>query len=1302
MPEPSTSKGITASVHHATVIVGTLKRLSEIGATPYLKEVARVALLILHKAQSVRTNRDQCAILIEKMDEVLGIIIQLCAETSITLPPNLFDDMGRFAETLKKIESFMRTQQDMGMLKRFFRQKENTAQLEDCKAGLGQALDAFSATITVDAVGYLTEITAARERNHQKLLELIADDFSFDQVSSIDTSSKGLNGSTVSLSLLPLAPRIFYGREFELQDVTDLLLQDSPRVAILGPGGVGKTCLATSVLYRPEIVAKYRKRYFVSCEGAGSVEDLELVVAAHLGLERTERISKTIVKHLSAESSFLLVLDNFETPWEPISGRAKVEDFLSVLTELPHLALLVTMRGQERPSKIRWTRPFIRVLSPLSAEAARKTFMVIADIIDSDQQHVTELLALTGNLPLVVTLMAHVADFEGCLTVLSRWKTESVALVSNGHDKRSNFTLSLGLSLSSPRMESCPGALQLLSLLSLLPDGILDVDLLNSSCPIPDLLGCKSTLLRTSLADIEANRRLTVLAPVRELIRKIHPPSYAVVHQLRLHWDKLLMLWRTYQMPWRDLGPRLAGNAGNIASLLKYGLEVGAPDLKEVLHGIFHLDTFTGRTYGYHPPLMTEIDAHIERLDDNQLRGFYVCYLFNQGSTTPISPSEAPDRIAQGCSYFQAAGDLTGEAGLQDSVATYYLRLGDVQKASLHADISLSLADDADDNFCRNRALCLVSTCQLKKGKFREALLLARRAQSVARRLGNLPGETEALKQEAEAYISLGNFSRAINVCSLVRQLVVATGLEGTLVEVSARDLEGDLHLHKTAYVEARRAHELILEQSSRDKFTLFHGNSLVTIASIDVVLGALNSEAEVQAALEVPRQIFTSRGYLCGLPICDKIVADLFFAKARTLEAVEMYEKCVRAFRGESADLFSECVLKLGDITLMSHDVRSASRWAMVSLAHGKTTGSASIVSWSFLLLGDIFRVDGENETSSALFQVALDDFTRMDIYRGKAECLLRLAEFDDKPGKHVAAVDRLAQARHELLKAGMIVEADTALALLSPTTRKMSRMMLAAFQQQRLRNHEESISEMFTADQQQATPAPPSTLGFTSNLAMTTMPITHKMRPMRRRIGAPTSDDEDGEDGERSFDLFERESYEMIMDPKVPLAMSSDEEYEKWSDGLFEPESWENAQNYACRAGNSQTETFVIYSPGDDVPQTYGSSTSKSLSMNDVNCLHTNLGMGGCVVSVHEPIEAAAWIENNWGNPLLASIQDSGCCGPVPFMLFPTKPALAIFGGPDDPFLTSAAESLAKLSGFHVVIRPAGENPMGTSCVL
>lgn len=99
--------------------------------------------------------------------------------------------------------------------------------------------------------------------------------------------------------------------------------------------------------------------------------------------------------------------------------------------------------------------------------------------------------------------------------------------------------------------------------------------------------------------------------------------------------------------------------------------------------------------------------------------------------------------IAQGSKYFQLAGDLTGEgmtlfiefsetdhrlARLQSAASSHYLRVGDINKASVHADISLTLADKADSNLWRNRALCIASTCLRMKGKFREALSLARRA----------------------------------------------------------------------------------------------------------------------------------------------------------------------------------------------------------------------------------------------------------------------------------------------------------------------------------------------------------------------------------------------------------------------------------------------------------------------------------------------------------------------------------------------------------------------------------------------
>ncbi|KAJ7218219.1 hypothetical protein C8J57DRAFT_1732300 [Mycena rebaudengoi] len=53
--------------------------------------------------------------------------------------------------------------------------------------------------------------------------------------------------------------------ESELQDVVNILIQDSAHIAILGAGGMGKTSLATAALHNPQVEAKYSHRYFVPC-----------------------------------------------------------------------------------------------------------------------------------------------------------------------------------------------------------------------------------------------------------------------------------------------------------------------------------------------------------------------------------------------------------------------------------------------------------------------------------------------------------------------------------------------------------------------------------------------------------------------------------------------------------------------------------------------------------------------------------------------------------------------------------------------------------------------------------------------------------------------------------------------------------------------------------------------------------------------------------------------------------------------------------------------------------------------------
>ncbi|KAJ6600405.1 P-loop containing nucleoside triphosphate hydrolase protein, partial [Mycena vulgaris] len=380
---------------------------------------------------------------------------------------------------------------------------------------------------------------------------------------------------------LPAQPNIFHGRDSELDEIVESLGRESARIAILGTGGVGKTSLARAALHHPQISARFSQRLFVPCDSATSSSDLAALVASYLGLNAERDPTKSIVRYFLGVPSCLLVLDNFETPWEPAESRAAVEEFLSVLSDISHLALIITLRGAERPGKIAWTRPFLSPLDTLTDHAARQTFLDIADDVH-EEEDIQKLLSLTGNLPLAVQLIAHLADYEGCSQVLSRWAIEKTSLLSDGYDKRSNLELSIEVSLSSPRMMTYPNAKTLLSLLSLLPDGLSDTELTQSSLPLQDILTCKAALLQTSLAYIDRDSRLKALVPIREYMSTVNPPPPALVHSLRQYFHTLLQLYRKYHgLRLSQVVDRIAPNLGNLQSIIMDGLNLHNPDLRE-------------------------------------------------------------------------------------------------------------------------------------------------------------------------------------------------------------------------------------------------------------------------------------------------------------------------------------------------------------------------------------------------------------------------------------------------------------------------------------------------------------------------------------------------------------------------------------------------------------------------------------------------------------------------------------------------------------------------------------------------
>jgi predicted ATPase len=117
----------------------------------------------------------------------------------------------------------------------------------------------------------------------------------------------------------------------------------SPRIAILGAGGMGKTSLSKAVLHHLEMGSRYEQhRFFVPCDTVSTCIQLAGLIGAHLGLRAGTDLTGPVINHFSTGRPTLLILDNLETVWEPAESRADLERFLCHLTDVDHLALIVS------------------------------------------------------------------------------------------------------------------------------------------------------------------------------------------------------------------------------------------------------------------------------------------------------------------------------------------------------------------------------------------------------------------------------------------------------------------------------------------------------------------------------------------------------------------------------------------------------------------------------------------------------------------------------------------------------------------------------------------------------------------------------------------------------------------------------------------------------------------------------------------------------------------------------------------------------------------------------------------------
>jgi len=347
--------------------------------------------------------------------------------------------------------------------------------------------------------------------------------------------------------LLPARPTVFHGRDKEVEClVAQALVIGSAPIGVLGPGGIGKTALALEVLHNPFIQNHFKdERYFLSCDGATSPDEVLVQLAVKLGVQQSQDTSlwSSTVEAIRSCQRALIVLDNFESILSPKkeSLREASEGFLAQLVVLDELTVVVTARGKQLPGNLTWSKAGTVELEKLSPAAARSTFKDLCCVkpavlaSEAEDTALTTLLREVDFVPLAVNLLARHDDPPSIL--LREWsKYHTVSLEAMHHDgtrPELSYPVSIKISLDQlPTETSSRRPRELLSLIAHLPAGLFPsvVGLLRSTIPNLDLAA--QDLLDHSIVHTGSYGELWMLKPVRHYVAVSFPISAAALFVL--------------------------------------------------------------------------------------------------------------------------------------------------------------------------------------------------------------------------------------------------------------------------------------------------------------------------------------------------------------------------------------------------------------------------------------------------------------------------------------------------------------------------------------------------------------------------------------------------------------------------------------------------------------------------------------------------------------------------------------------------------------------------------------------------
>ncbi|KZO96470.1 TPR-like protein [Calocera viscosa TUFC12733] len=769
---------------------------------------------------------------------------------------------------------------------------------------------------------------------------------------------------------VPPNPAIFYGRDELVESIVQLLCRDQTcRIPLLGPGGIGKTSVAAAVVNNARVKAKYgRYILFVSCEGLVSAEGIINALAAALHLRHDSNILRTVLSYLSAQRCILLVLDNLETAWDS-PDRVNVEQLLAKLAALPGLSLIVTIRGAVRPASINWADTCVAPLAPLSLDASREMWLSIAR---SRDDNLDKLLAMLDGLPLAVFLMAHQGQLMSPTELLEAYEAEKTALLETQAGGRlTSLDVSIQISMNSHTMSQNPKAKEVLSVLSLLPVGI-------PIATLPRVLRSTANTRKSALAlcavtlAFNDKGRLRALSPIRDFVLEHFPPTGASLTETRAYFNGLTIEADKLGTPQaRQAITLLSTEFGNINSVLLHCWKDAQcqNDADALVLATDRLSIFSSHArFGDCIPLLSEAKNHLEEMDHR--RGAARCTQ-TIGHTLALRAQymQALPMLEEAEAMFEVIGDRVGVAQCKRST-------GDVLHMLDRYDEGLAKLEEAKAEFDDMSDRQGSATCQ----------------RSIANVFRMQSRYAEALEQlkKAQAEFDVDDDRLGVATCIL--------GI-GNLLTMLAR------------YDEA-----LAKLQHAKSEFERVNArhNTAVCVRAMGDVLRILARYDDAVAKLEEARTEFEDLGDRPNAAHCTHSIGNILYMQARYADALAKMEEAKAAFEALGDRLGrAQCTRTIGDVLCMFARYREA----LENLSQAKTDfqaiGDVLGAARCTRSIGDILALLGRFDEALPNMESAKTVFEAIGDRKGAGKCAQTIGNLLAAVRRYDAALVNMEQAK-------------------------------------------------------------------------------------------------------------------------------------------------------------------------------------------------------------------------------------------------------------------------------------------------